>query len=97
VGGGGGGVDGAGVPVFDEVGKVAGVVDVGVAEDDGIDGARVEGEVAVALEGFFARALVEAAFEQDSAAVDLDQVHGAGDGLCRSVKGYVHCCPPFYS
>ena len=50
------------------------MVDVGVAEDDGVQGRGVKGEVGVALAGLAARAQVQAAVHQDATAVGLDEV-----------------------
>src|SRR5205823_14833603 len=70
----GGTVDGAFVTLADQVGQVAAVVDVGVAEDDGVQGRGVKGEVGVAFAGLAARAQVQAAVHQDAAAAGLDKV-----------------------
>src|SRR5262249_14766295 len=67
-----------GEALADERREVAAVVDVGVAEDDGVDLVRVEREVAVPLPGLLAAALVQAAVEQDLVVADLQQVHRAG-------------------
>ena len=67
----------------DERRQVAAVVDVGVAEDDRVDLVRVEREVAVALPGFFAAALVQPAVEQDLVVADFEQVHRPGDAAGR--------------
>jgi hypothetical protein len=55
-----------------------------VAQDDGVNLPRVEGKAAVAVRGLLAVALVEAAFEQQALAVDLDKIHGAGGGAGRA-------------
>ena len=72
-------VDRPGEPLADERRQVAAVVDVGVAEDDRVDLVGVEREVAVALPGLLAAALVQAAVEQDLVVADFEQVHRPGD------------------
>lgn len=86
IGGGGGGVNGAAKSGFVERGEIAAVVDVGVREDDGVNVATVKGKIAVALFGFTAAALVEAAIEQDALTVQLEDVHGTGDCFGGSPK-----------
>ena len=100
---GGSGVDIAPEAVLDQVRDVAGVVDVRVGEDHRVDGAAVEGQIAVPLEGFLAPALKQATFQQQAKSVDLNQVHGAGDGAdrpdeldahgCRFPRGIGRCAP----
>jgi hypothetical protein len=51
-----------------------------MAQDHGINLSRIEGKAAIALRGFLAVPLEQAAFEQESFAVDLDEVHRAGGG-----------------
>ena len=75
-----GGVDGAAVASADEGGEVAAVVDVRVREEDAVDRTGIDGQLAVALEGLLAVALVETAIEEDAQAVDIDDVHRAGGG-----------------
>jgi len=58
-----------------EGGDVSAVVDMGVAEEYLVDRGGVEGEVAVAFEGFLALALHESAVEEDARIVDFEQVH----------------------
>jgi len=96
VAGGRGGEDIAAVAPAGEVGQVARVVDVGVAEDDGVELGGFEGEVLVDVVGFFAVALVESAVEEDAFAVDFDEVAGSGGGAGGAVEGDVHAgggCP----
>lgn len=66
------------------------MVDVGMREDDALDGFCGEGEVAVPLVGVGAAALVEAAIEEVAVAVEGELVHGAGDGLGRPPEGEMH-------
>ncbi len=75
-----GAMDVAGVALLDQVRQVARVIHVRVAQDDGVNLPRVEGKAAVALDGFLAMALEEAAFEQQPPAVDFEQIHRAGGG-----------------
>ena len=74
-------------PLADERRQVAAVVDVGVAEDDRVDLVRVKREVAVALPGFLAAALVQPAVEQDLVVADFEQVHRPGDAAGRPPEG----------
>lgn len=90
VAGGRGGVDISAVAPAGEVGEIARVVDVGVAEDDGVELGGFEGEVFVDVVGFFAVALVESAVQQDAFAVDFDEVAGSGGGAGGTVEGDVH-------
>ena len=80
LGGGVGGVDGTLEAVLDEAGEVADVVDVGVGEDDGVDGGGLDGEGVPVLEAVFLGALEEAAIDEDAAAAGFEEVAGAGDG-----------------
>ena len=66
------------------------MIDVGVRQDHGIDFGGVEGEFFVALESFFATALVQATVEQDLFAVVMDHVHRTGNGLGGAPKLNFH-------
>lgn len=57
-----------------EVRKIAAVVNVRVTEHGGVNLAGVEGELPVALDGFLAPALEQAAFQQEPLVVHLDEV-----------------------
>jgi hypothetical protein len=57
----------------------AAVVDVGVAQHDGVDRPRVERQLAVGCIRHGARALHEPAVQEDSLPVDSEQVLAAGD------------------
>ena len=85
-----GAMDVAGVALLDEVRQVARMVHVRVAQDDGVNLLRVERKAAVALDGFLAMALKEAAFEQQAFAVDLEQIHRAGGGARRAEEMDFH-------
>jgi len=73
-----GGEDRPGEAVFQQFGQEAGVVDVGVGQEDGIDGGRIEGEIAVVelADGF--GALEHPAVDQEAEAGDRDVVARAG-------------------
>src|SRR5581483_12478326 len=73
-----GAMDVAGVTLPAEVGQVARVVHVRVAEDDGIDLFRIERKTTIAPGRFFPMALEKAAFEQQFFPVDLEEIHRAG-------------------
>lgn len=80
VAGGRGGVDVTVEAVVVQLGKVPAMVDVGVGEDDAVDRFGVKRELTIALHGFCTAALVEAAVEQETLAIDFNQVLGAGGG-----------------
>ena len=90
IGGGRGRVDGAGPAGLHERGKGARMVDVGVGEDDRVDGLHVEAEDAVALEGFFSRPLVESAVEEDRSVAGFQEVAAAGDAPGGAVEVELH-------
>ena len=74
-----GGQDPAAEPLAHQTGQVAGVVEVGVGDDDGVDARRVDGqrfpiEFAEVLD-----ALEQSAVHQDSRAAGLQEMFGAGD------------------
>src|SRR2546429_6386660 len=73
-------VDVPGVTLAAEVRQIAAVVDVRVAEDDGIQRLGVEGKVAVPLDGFVAFALEQSALEQEPLPVYFEKEHRAGRG-----------------
>jgi hypothetical protein len=79
-----GGVRGVDAPpeaLFPQLRQQPGVVDVGVREQDGVDGGGVEAEVAVAFARLGAAALKQTAIEQQPRAVrEVEQVFGPGDG-----------------
>ena len=78
-----GAMDGAVVALPGEVGQVAGVVNVCMAQDHGVNLPRVERKTAVALRGFLTMPLEQTAFEQEPFAVDLEEIHRAGGGARR--------------
>jgi hypothetical protein len=83
-------MDVAGVALLDEVRQVARMIHVRVTQDDGVNLLRVERKAAIALDGFLAVALKEAAFEQQPLAVDLEQIHRAGGGARRAEEVDLH-------
>src|SRR5438874_6861571 len=83
-------IDWAVKSMLDETGKVAAVVDVGMRQHNGIDGARVKRQIAIAMLGVFAMSLVESAIEEVALAGCLDVVHGPGDGLGRAPECNFH-------
>ena len=90
VDGGGRRVDGAGEAVLDQRRQVAAVIDVGVREHDGVDGARVERQLAIAVFGLLAAALVESAIEKIALAGDFQMMHGTGDRAGRAPECEFH-------
>lgn len=69
-----GGMNVSGEALAAEVRKIAAVVNVRVTEHGGVNLAGVEGELPVALDGFLAPALEQAAFQQEPLVVHLDEV-----------------------
>src|SRR5581483_5143019 len=84
------GVDGPVVPVLDQHRERPGVVDVRVREDDGIDGAGIDGELPVPLERLAPPALEHAAVEQHAGVLGAEQVHRPRDGARRAEELEVH-------
>ena len=77
-------------PLPDELGEVPAMVYVRMGENYVVDLGRIDREVPVLLERLFAMSLVQPAIEQYPLSVRLDQMHGPGRRLCRSVEGYSH-------
>ena len=71
----------------DEIGQVAAVVDMGMAEQHRIDIRRRERELPIAFVHFLALPEHQPAIEQDACIGGFDEVHRAGDGLGGAVKG----------
>ena len=85
-----GAIDGAAVALADEAREAAGVVDVGVGEEDGGEGVGVEGslhpvELAQGLE-----ALEHAAIDEEAGTALLEQKARARDGTGAAVEGEPH-------
>ena len=94
VGGGERGVDLPAEAVFDQDREGAGVVDVGVAQDHGVDRRGIERVVAIGAVGFVSLALHQPAVEEDAVSVGLDQVARAGHRPRRAVKRDLHPWSP---
>ena len=82
-------MDGA-VVVFAQARQLARVVQVRVAQDDGVHLPRVKRQNFIELLRFPAMALEQTAFKQKSFAVDLDEIHGAGGGARRAEEVDFH-------
>jgi hypothetical protein len=61
-----------------------------MAQNQGVNLARVKWKTTVALNGFLAVTLEQTAFEQEASAVDLKQVHRAGGGSRGSEEMDAH-------
>src|SRR6266513_817425 len=70
----------SGVALATEVWQITAVVDVRVAEDNGIELLRIEREIAITLDGFVTFALEQPAFEEEALLIDFEQKEGAGCG-----------------
>ena len=68
-------VDVSGVALVAKVWQIPAVVDMRVAEHDGVELFRVEREATVPLDGFAAFALEQAALEQEPPPVEFEQKH----------------------
>jgi hypothetical protein len=68
----------------------AGMVDVGVGEDDEIDAARIEVKGAVVFGARLAAALEHPAIHQKTHAVGFQQIAGTGHLACRAEKSQFH-------
>ena len=82
-----GGVDGAGEALLHQQGQTAGVVDMGVGDDDVVDGVGGKGQ------GIFVvliPALLQAAVDQDLAPVDFQTMTAAGDRMGRAEESKLH-------
>ena len=62
------------------------MVDVGVAEDDGLDFARWKWKSAVPLASFGAFALEQAAIKEEAQIRRFDEMHRSGDSFGRPRK-----------
>ena len=86
-----GGVDLTAKAVFYQLRHPAGVVDVGVAEDEAVNALRLEDEVFVEVFHLFIAPLIEAAVEQNGVAVVKgDQVSGPGYFAGRAAELNLH-------
>ena len=76
-----------------EVGKhpePAAVVDVRVRKHHHVDLRRIEGKIMVAFQRFLSPPLIQAAVQQDTLAVDLDQMFRARGGARGAAEGKFH-------
>ena len=71
------------------------MVQVGVGQQQVVDGSRIKAEVVGIVLFQFTATLVEAAVNEDALAGTFQQVTGTGDTLCRTMKGKPHglICP----
>ena len=76
--------------VLNEIGKIAAVIDMRVAEDRGIDCFRIVMKSPIALSHFIAMTLEEAAFHKHALAIDLDEVLRTSGGAGGAVKMNSH-------
>ena len=90
------GVDRAAVAALDQQRQPTAVVDMGVAEDDRVDGRGLERERVTVAAHRIATALHQPAVEQHLPPCDPQAVAGAGDLACSAVELKFHRClrPP---
>jgi hypothetical protein len=72
--------------LFNQGWNIAGVIAVGVGENQRIKFGWLKRELAVSLKRLFTAALVPAAIQQNCLAIDGKQVYRAGNGLGRTPK-----------
>ena len=86
-----GGIDGPGKALLDQQRNAAGVVDMGVGDQNIVDvaGGKIQGVVIVLVP-----ALLETAVDQDLPAVDFQTVAAAGDRVGRAKKRKLHVTVP---
>jgi hypothetical protein len=77
-------------PLLTQVRQVSTMIDMGVAQHHGINLFRVEGEMAVPFDGLAPFPLKEAAFQQQTPAVNLQQVHRTCRGPRRAQETKLH-------
>ena len=90
VAGGAGGMDRALEAQCDQSRQQAGMVDVGMGEQDKVDGRRIEGKRLVVLGARFAPALEHAAIDQKAHPFVFHQIAGAGHFARRTEKSQFH-------
>ena len=78
------------VVIFAQARQLARMIQVRVAQDNGVNRFWVEREIFIELLRFLAVALEQSAFEQKFFAVDLDQIHRAGGGARRAEEMEFH-------
>lgn len=67
-------------------GQGARMIDMGMRKEDGVDGLRLEAEVAVSTLGLIPPPLKESAVEQHTASFGFNEVPAAGHGSCGAVE-----------
>jgi hypothetical protein len=72
---------------IDEERQATGMVDMGVAQDHGINPPGIDRQIMVELGRFLPVALEEPAVEQNPGAGGFEQVHASGDLAGGAVKG----------
>ena len=88
-----GGDDRVVVPLLDQQGEAAGVIDVCMTHDDRVDQPRIEWELGVELARLGTASLEEARVEQHPGTRRLEEMHRAGDlAAGGAVEGYSHEC-----
>ncbi len=85
-----GAIDIARITLLDEIGQIARVIHVRVAQDDSVNLPWIKRETAIARRGFLAMALEQATFEQQLFAVDFEQIHRAGRRARRAEEMDFH-------
>src|ERR1019366_8143946 len=79
-------IDRPGETLANQVRQVAAMINVGMAQEDGVDIGGREGEMEVALVDLLATAEHQAAVEEDSRVGGFQEMHRAGDRLRSAMK-----------
>jgi len=66
------------------------VVDVGVAQNHGIDVLRIYRKLAILLSGFVTSSLEQPAVKENAVAVDFDEMLAAGNAFRGAKRCYAH-------
>ena len=85
-----GGEDRTFIALFDQVGQIAAMIQMGVGEDDRVEVVRRKGEIPIPLLALSPAPLEQAAVQQDCLSVDAEQMLRSGHGLGGPVKGKLH-------
>jgi hypothetical protein len=72
--------------LIDQSGQVAAMIDVGMAQNDGINFMRMKGKAAVTAARLFARSAVHAAIQKDAMPAGFDEMHRTGHRLGGAPK-----------
>jgi len=72
--------DAAAIAAGDEPGQIAAMIEVGVSQDDGVDGCRGDGEGVPVPQAQFLEALKQTAVDENPVPVHLEQMLGPGHG-----------------